>query len=390
MDKKQIVAVAYSILTIFILTIILTCVFILYSFKIAPPKIRGEFKTFVKFIENANMDTLSQNHNKSALYDVITKNEHIAALLVSFEGATQIVYPRQSPLIRKTTDKKAILLTSSPFITTLTQSVITNDDKKLNVTVAMYLLHPKDIYQPVRIAFLVIFIATGILFVFLIYISAQSEEQITKIYAPIAQNETILHDQEHITSIPLPVQTEQKKTFSINDPMGLFSETTGVGWESYMEPRLDAELIRSASSEQDLTLIIIRMEGMTSTNPLRKKIASVLIDFFKFKDFVFEFNADGFAGFLLNMNLDGGMKLAEKMYTEIKSLLTKNRVNGKVAIGLSARNLRLLPGNTLINEASQALTKAMQEDDAMNIVAFKVNPDKYRQFIADSLHKQIN
>lgn len=390
MDKKQIVAVAYSILTIFILTIILTCVFILYSFKIAPPKIRGEFKTFVKFIENANMDTLSQNHNKSALYDVITKNEHIAALLVSFEGATQIVYPRQSPPIRKTTDKKAILLTSSPFITTLTQSVITNDDKKLNVTVAMYLLHPKDIYQPVRIAFLVIFIATGILFVFLIYISAQSEEQITKIHAPIAQNETILHDQEHITSIPLPVQTEQKKTFSINDPMGLFSETTGVGWESYMEPRLDAELIRSASSEQDLTLIIIRMEGMTSTNPLRKKIASVLIDFFKFKDFVFEFNADGFAGFLLNMNLDGGMKLAEKMYTEIKSLLTKNGVNGKVAIGLSARNLRLLPGNTLINEASQALTKAMQEDDAMNIVAFKVNPDKYRQFIADSLHKQIN
>src|SRR5574344_1612290 len=42
------------------------------------------------------------------------------------------------------------------------------------------------------------------------------------------------------------------------DTKGLFSPITGFGWESYMTTRLDSELIRAASSEQDLALLTIR------------------------------------------------------------------------------------------------------------------------------------
>ena len=43
-----------------------------------------------------------------------------------------------------------------------------------------------------------------------------------------------------------------------NDPMGLFSAVSGFGWENYFEPRLDSELVRAASSEQDVSLFMIK------------------------------------------------------------------------------------------------------------------------------------
>ena len=56
---------------------------------------------------------------------------------------------------------------------------------------------------------------------------------------------------------------------------------------------------------------------------------------------------------------------------------------GLAAIGISTKSLRLLPGSRLLTEAAQALEKALCEKD-MPIVAFRVNPDKYRRFVAES------
>ncbi len=120
-----------------------------------------------------------------------------------------------------------------------------------------------------------------------------------------------------------------------------------------------------------------------------KKIAAVLLDFFKFKDFVFEYKNDGFAGILLNINLDQTMILAETVYKQFKELLESENITLKPALGISTRNLRLLPGSRLIDEADKALHKAFGETE-MPIVAFRVNPDKYRQFIADSAETTIH
>jgi len=175
----------------------------------------------------------------------------------------------------------------------------------------------------------------------------------------------------------------EESTDRIDDPAGLFSPATGVGWESYMEPRLDSELVRAASSEQDLALVLLRIEGIENNMLMLKKTAAVLLDFFKFKDFVFEYKKDGFAGILLNINLDQTMILAESMYTQLKDLLESENIHNKLAMGLSTRTLRLIPGSRLITEADRALQKAVDETD-MPIVAFRANPDKYRQYVADS------
>ena len=172
----------------------------------------------------------------------------------------------------------------------------------------------------------------------------------------------------------------------ISDPTGLFSPATGVGWESYMETRLDSELVRAASSEQDLALVLLRIPGLENNSLMMKRIAAVLLDFFKFRDFVFEYKKDGFAGILLNINLDQAMVLSETMHTQLKELLESENIREKLAIGISTRSLRILPGSRLISEANQALEKAFGET-GLPIVAFRVNPDKYRQFVADATQR---
>ncbi len=178
-------------------------------------------------------------------------------------------------------------------------------------------------------------------------------------------------------------ETEDSTISEINDPMGLFSNITGVGWESYMETRLDSELIRAASSEQDLALVIVQIKGIENNIALKKRVATLLLDYFKYRDFVYEYKIDGFAGIMLDISLDQTMLLCEQLYSQLDKLIQSEGLINKVGIGLSTRALRILPGSRLITEASKAVVRAFEED-GLPIVAFRVSPEKYRQFVANS------
>ena len=57
--------------------------------------------------------------------------------------------------------------------------------------------------------------------------------------------------------LPLPNQDEKPMEINVTEtenPMGLFSPTTGLGWESYINTRLENELKRAISSEIDLSI----------------------------------------------------------------------------------------------------------------------------------------
>ena len=308
------------------------------------------------------------------------------------------------------------------------------------LTAAVYTLHPSDIYNPARISFLAVLACTLSVFAVLIYLSvfgqsdgseaektaAQTEffsnperEPVPAVHMPTFQPQTASYvpvpenaepeiasdfePPEYAQPSASPARQTLPETASadlaavdaaedlpaqdrISDPTGLFSPTTGVGWESYMETRLDSELVRAASSEQDLALVLLRIKGLENNTLMMKRIAAVLLDFFKFRDFVFEYKKDGFAGILLNINLDQAMVLSEAMHTQLKELLESENIRGQLAIGISTRSLRLLQGSRLITEANQALEKAFDET-GLPIVAFRVNPDKYRQFVADATQR---
>jgi PleD family two-component response regulator len=116
---------------------------------------------------------------------------------------------------------------------------------------------------------------------------------------------------------------------------------------------------------------------------ISRKIAQILLDTIKFRDMVFEFGQNGFAGILQNMNLDETMKIADDLYSGIDAILMELSFDGQITIGLTTRTARLLPASRMIEEAVSAAKKA-EEEPSLPIVAFRANPEKYRNFVSEN------
>ncbi len=193
---------------------------------------------------------------------------------------------------------------------------------------------------------------------------------------------------------PLPALPEKKdenvatKPLAGKRPMpeGLFSPETGFGWEEYMMPRLDSELMKSAASDQDLSLFMLNIPKFDWTSEAGEEIIKIIEDCFQFKDLIFEYGESGCSAIMQNINIVNALKTAENLHTQIIATLAKRSIYRVVNIGISSRSLRLISGKRLANEAEQALLHAMNEKNTP-IVAFKVNPEKYRKYISREVAK---
>lgn len=165
---------------------------------------------------------------------------------------------------------------------------------------------------------------------------------------------------------------------------GLYAPSSGLGWESYQAERLDAELARSASFEQDLSLLVLAYDGMDRTSRAYPAIAKSLVDFFTFRDLAFERGEDGFSIILPNIDIDSALRMAEEYLKKLTFLLRDYRDPLEfmpVFIGLSSRAGRLVDSARISQEAAAALQKAREDRDS-HIVAFRPDPDKYRIYLA--------
>jgi len=168
-------------------------------------------------------------------------------------------------------------------------------------------------------------------------------------------------------------------------PRGLYTPLLSVSWEDYIQERLEAELHRSASFEQDLTVMIVAFPELSfSTHPeLFKQIADQVVAFFTFRDLIFEWKGHGFCILLPNIDLDHSFKMAEEFRTKLLSKINTDTLKQTLwGIGLSSRSGRLLEAERVLLEASRALEKAL-EDKTSPIVAFKSDPERYRSYIAN-------
>lgn len=170
---------------------------------------------------------------------------------------------------------------------------------------------------------------------------------------------------------------------AIEKVRGLYSPITGISWQEYLPEYLESELRRAASSEQDIALVIMKLKDFTLESLIGKKIAALLIDFIKFRDMIFEFDENGFAAILQDTNLDEAMKKAEEIYKGTKSILNEYDISEPVSIGITTRTSRLISSGRMIEEAQAAVNRAINNNEDP-IVAFRVNPEKYREFISDN------
>jgi hypothetical protein len=180
---------------------------------------------------------------------------------------------------------------------------------------------------------------------------------------------------------PAPPPPPQAGPSPEGDPKGLFSPRGNIGWESYTQDRLASELHRCASFEQDLVFIVMEFKEGKLDNPLYKLFAEEAVNFFTLRDLIFEKGEQGVAVIAPNIDLDQGFLKCEEFRERIVNKLPDSaKTRSELCIGLSSRSGRLIEADRLIFEASEALNKAL-EDPLSPIVAFKSDPEKYRDFI---------
>lgn len=163
---------------------------------------------------------------------------------------------------------------------------------------------------------------------------------------------------------------------SESNPSGLFNPVTGLGWESYLDTRLENEINRAISSEIDISVFIINIPNLERESEESKKVSEYLSLQFQFKDLLFEYRNDCIVAIKISMNLDDALNFADKIHAEIMQIINQK----ECYIGISTRSIRIVSSERLLNEAWAALEHAKQEEDSP-IIAFRVDADKYRQFL---------
>lgn len=170
-------------------------------------------------------------------------------------------------------------------------------------------------------------------------------------------------------------------------PKGLFCPETGFGWEQYMLTRLDSELVRCASTDRDMSLLTIKIASIDWASECGKRICKIILDKAKFNDLVFNYKEDGVAAIFQNQNTDQALVSAEELYNEMSGALKEFGIESQISIGISTRSLRLISGQRLANESEEALKHAMEDPDSP-IIAFRVNPERYRDYLASESYQE--
>jgi GGDEF domain-containing protein len=181
-------------------------------------------------------------------------------------------------------------------------------------------------------------------------------------------------------------ETPGNKTSPLDGPRGLYDPETGLGWESYLRERLGAELRRSASFEQDLSILIASLDSATGrTDPNYGVFAKTSRSFFAFNDLAFIFGTTGLAIILPNSDIDQAMRMSEELLKKL-ALLIQDRSDPmsylNLFMGLSSRAGRLVDADRLLGEAMAAHRKAREERDT-HIMAFRPDPEKFRAYLAN-------
>jgi GGDEF domain-containing protein len=163
-------------------------------------------------------------------------------------------------------------------------------------------------------------------------------------------------------------------------PKGLYSPRSNIGWQEYTNDRLNSELHRCSSTENDLTLVLIEFMDLKN-DEMYKQAAEEAASFFSSRDLLFEYGKYGIAVILTGIDLNTGISKSEKFYRRITGKFPHNK-KGKpgICIGLSSRLGRLLDAERLTLECREALEKAKYDPNS-SIIAFKSDPEKYRAFV---------
>ncbi|MDR1636013.1 MAG: hypothetical protein LBR93_01615 [Treponema sp.] len=148
------------------------------------------------------------------------------------------------------------------------------------------------------------------------------------------------------------------------------------------EERLGDELRSSVLAGNDLVYMVIGIKNsVLGEDAFYQAITRTTLKFFSHRDLIFKKDGGLIAVICPDTGLDEGFAQSEDIYYHLR----KGDVKGippdmDIRIGLSSRVERSIDARRLMFEAEEALRRAA-EDPVSHIVAFKSDPEKYREFI---------
>jgi len=147
---------------------------------------------------------------------------------------------------------------------------------------------------------------------------------------------------------------------------------SGLGWQSFLTPRLDRELERAAAQNQELTLLLFGFKGDAGD---ARVWAQAVREAFPSVDLDFEYET-GAAVVIPGNTLEQSLKTARAF---IEGLDGKG-FGSVVHAGAAARSGRLLSADTLLAEAGSALRRSLA--GSVRVLGLKADPDRYREHLA--------
>ena len=170
-----------------------------------------------------------------------------------------------------------------------------------------------------------------------------------------------------------PVSAEQKEL----EPSSTLSPVTNIALQASLEPKLDEEI----KTNPQTTVSLIKINGLDRGNAISEKIIAILKEKLN-SDLLFEYKADSYA-VISKENLQAVVDNFEELYNKITDFLRDNNAANEVSVGISSASGRNVNAERILLEAGQALEYASQDMDSP-IVAFRANPDKYKEYIESS------
>jgi GGDEF domain-containing protein len=356
-----------------------------------------------------NENTALPEQLKKSLDTQLSINDNLAALSITIDNNPVYANPVSSQFFAENNDGNA--LTAPPFLLKTFSTDFTTENGANGVaSAAIYILNPAEIFKSARIAFLMILAATLATIILIVYTKLYPDKTSTAPHPdtdtadepPLSDAESDIEQDE---IVPEPIQITPQKSEQIpneqgeippiafqSDPSseivnkpntGFYSNETGFMRETFIERVLDPMLINAAPHNEDIAFLLISIPGLDRKSETGEEVCKSILEQFKSKERIFEYSSDSFAAILQDSNAEKAVAEASQLYLTLNEKVGALESVPEIHIGIATKAFRTtVAASALLAEAKQAIARAVENPDTP-IVAFKINPEKYREFVGN-------
>ena len=414
MTKRSFNIISVLIGAVLLISVIYFVTGIITDKKAGPSQAQVLFDSLSKKTEIiANKYDYNSNAFADSFMQAVKDFDDYASLELIMNGKTLYSYPAN----------KANTIDTQNYTKDFTKSLNLNNGNNLVLKAQIYTVKPASLFYHARTAFILIFIATLIAILILIFAKPEtSKDNIIKFEhkdtfddnpfrsdnvaaepvsedTPVEQDSSVEELEEEITSPSDFLSNEEETSLNFSDNEVYSAEeaeesdvtdaesqsdsevTATISEEEALLPALEEELIHSASQEQDLSLIIVRIAGIPNDDTNSPQAACIK-NCVNNRGSAYRYGKDAYALLIKALKLDDALQDAESLLERLAASLRDQGLPA-ITIGISSRTERLISADRLLTEASEA-QKHASDDMTSPIIAFRVNPEKYRNFILNN------